>query len=262
MTTTDANGLVVFSGTDLVAPLHSSVLNVMTAGISAAITNLNAPATITTFASSGTWTKPARLVAIHVRLVGGGGAGGGAVATTSTQVSCGGGGGGGAYSECWFAASSLPSTVSVVVGTGGVGAAGAVGGDGLDTSFGTFLTAGGGGGGQISAATTTATNVGGGSGGAAGTATTPSGGTLRLGGGNGTRGFAFAAGVVALPGMGAYTQLGAGQTNVGQNGATPVTPGAGGGGGGGSANTFSQAARTGGNGGGGVVIIEHFYGNV
>lgn len=261
MATTDPNGLVVLQGTDIVTPLHA-VINTVTASISAAINNIDTAPTLRVYSANATWTKPAHLLAIRVRMTGGGGAGGGAGVTVAAQMSAGGGGGAGASSEAWFLASSLAPTVSVTCGTGGVGATGAVGGNGNDTSFGTLLTAPGGTGGSFVGSAAGSTNVSGGAGGTVGTVSGASGDSFRLAGQPGGRAWFFPSSGIVDTSEGGSNALGTGAAQVSWN-TTGMAGGVGGGGGGGALNLVSQAtARAGGAGGVGVVIIEEFYGAV
>ncbi len=85
------------------------------------------------FSSSGTFTVPAGVFNIFVRVWGAGGAGG----TSSDGNYPGGGGGGGGYGEGIYAVTPGAS-ISVTIGAGGVG------GPGGSTSVGTLLTATGG----------------------------------------------------------------------------------------------------------------------
>lgn len=100
---------------------------------------LYAPASIQTFTSSGTWTKPAvgRLAIVEAW----GGGGGGNSQTNDTA-----GGSGGEYVTYSFPLSALGDTETVMVGAGGVGssAGGNSGSDGGISSFGSHLTARGG----------------------------------------------------------------------------------------------------------------------
>lgn len=90
------------------------------------------------FTASGSFTVPAGVYRLHVRLVGGGGAGGGA-----TGTSFGSGGGAGGYAEGW--ANVIPGQViPVTVGSAGIGVLGENGGGGGTSSFGTFGSATGG----------------------------------------------------------------------------------------------------------------------
>lgn len=88
--------------------------------------------TMVTFIASGTWTKPAGLRAIRVRLVGGGGGSDGAYS-----------GAGGGYSEKFIQAASLGATETVTVGAGGNN----LGSAGTSSSFGAHCSATGGAGG-------------------------------------------------------------------------------------------------------------------
>lgn len=89
------------------------------------------PASMQVFSSSGTWTKPANIRRILVRLVGAGGGGSGH----------GEGGGAGGYAEKIIDVSSI-SSVSVTVGVGGNGTFYAnAGAGGTSTSFGSYLSA-------------------------------------------------------------------------------------------------------------------------
>lgn len=87
-----------------------------------------------TFSTSGTWTRPAGVTKIRVRLVGAGGGGLSAAGTGGWSS----GGSSGGYSEKWIDVSAIAS-VSVTVGS-----AGAVGSTGGTTSFGTHCSATGG----------------------------------------------------------------------------------------------------------------------
>lgn len=212
------------------------------------------------FLASGTWTKPAHLLGIRVRVLGAGGAGGGSAATGAGQMSCGAGGGAGAYSEAYFDASALGSTVTVTVGTGGVAVTGADGGAGGASSFGAFLTAGGGGGGTTAAATTSNAGITPGAAGAQGTVSGSSGSAFRASGVVGNRSFMFpSAPQSGMAGNGASNVFGGGGASSGFNN-VGAGGGVGGGGGGGTVNFASQAtARAGGAGGNGLVLVENFY---
>ena len=69
-------------------------------------------ATVQTFTSSGTWTKPSTGTVANVYMWGGGGGGGG-------NSNMNGGGGGGGYAEYNIPLTDLGNTVSVTVGSGG-----------------------------------------------------------------------------------------------------------------------------------------------
>jgi hypothetical protein len=113
--------------------------------------------TVLTFTSTGTcnWTAPDGVITLDTLLVVGGGGGGAGVYTSVLDSGGGGGGGGGAY----LASSvSIPSSVTIQVGTGGTGGgfsatnSGNNGARGSSSAFGT-ITAGGGGGGGCEDAT-------------------------------------------------------------------------------------------------------------
>lgn len=167
------------------------------------------------FNSSGTWTKPSggQTMAI-IECIGGGGGGGG---------SKGGGGGGGGYARLLVALSSLGSTVSVTVGSGGT-----AGGPGGTSSFGTWLHAYGGGAGYP--------NSSGGGGGGGGSLATGSNGGSSNGG----------AGAVV-------NTIAGGAGGSASNGGDTAYDAAGGGGGAGnvSANAYHGGSATWGGGGGG-----------
>ena len=92
------------------------------------------------FTASGTWTKPGSGTLALVECWGAGGSGG-----RQSGINKGWGGGGGAYVAKWIPMSSLPSNVTVTIGTGGVGvSANGCGNPGGNTTFGALLTAYGG----------------------------------------------------------------------------------------------------------------------
>ena len=92
---------------------------------------------ISTFTSSGSYTKPADIKSIKVTVIGGGGGG----LSSSTAPRAGGGGGGASFKT--ILASSLSATTAVTVGAGGSGTGGT-------SSFGAFLSATGGSAGSAS----------------------------------------------------------------------------------------------------------------
>ncbi|HLG91193.1 MAG TPA: hypothetical protein VI336_03500, partial [Candidatus Saccharimonadales bacterium] len=105
-------------------------------------------ATITVFASSGTWTKSnySGLAFTYVITTGGGGGGGsagGAAGDTTTEHAAGGGGAGGTTLEM-IPASTLGTTETVTVGTGGGGgSSGGNGSNGNSSCFGGSASCGG-----------------------------------------------------------------------------------------------------------------------
>ncbi len=141
---------------DQVISITGAGTNVVT-GAYPSFTITDKSTTTQTFTSSGTYTKPAGAKSVYVRVIGaGGGGGGGSRFATSTFTPGGGGGNGGGISEYTFHADDVPSSVSVIVGTGGGGGAGATSNDtegttgttGGVSNFGTLLYAEGGLGGK------------------------------------------------------------------------------------------------------------------
>ncbi|EMA9428621.1 hypothetical protein U6C03_004236, partial [Yersinia enterocolitica] len=104
-----------------------------------------------TFAATGTYTPTAGTAYIEVEAVGGGGASGAVSATSASQNAIAATGSPGAYAKVLY--TSVPSTASVVIGSGGIGAfsSGQTGGS---TTFGSILTCPGGPGSIIGAAHT------------------------------------------------------------------------------------------------------------
>lgn len=186
--------------------------------------------------------------AIRVRVQGAGGGGGSAHAATSGQSSAGQGGGGGGYAESFITdLDSLPSSVPITIGAGGV-----PGGTGGSSSFGDITVATGGGGGWTKPNTPYAMYVPGGPGGI-GTA-----GDLLISGGGGGCGSAHA--TLCTGGSGGSSQLGGGGqsrgTGAGSGGETGSNGGLYGGGGSGASANSGSTARTGGTGAPGIVILE------
>lgn len=190
------------------------------------------------FTGSGTWTKPSNYTAtskVLVQLWGGGGSGG------FDATPGGAGGGGGGYSEALFDLSDLGATETVTIGDGGAAVTGAADGNpGVNSTFGSLLTAyaGGAGGGN-------GVTPGGGGG----------GGLFSLGGdGAGT---AAGAGGTPIAGTAGSSSAGGDSTFGGGGGAHDVNDNGGlsvwGGGGGGAGGAGSDGGKSfyGGGGGGG-----------
>ncbi|EPB8107265.1 hypothetical protein ACRSR6_003702 [Yersinia enterocolitica] len=104
-----------------------------------------------TFTSTGTYTPTAGTAYIEVEAVGGGGASGAVSATSASQNAIAATGSPGAYAKVLY--TSVPSTASVVIGSGGIGALSS-GQTGGSTTFGSILTCPGGPGSIIGAAHT------------------------------------------------------------------------------------------------------------
>ncbi len=183
------------------------------------------------FTGSTTWTAPAGVSLLKVRLCGGGGGGG-----AGTAASCGGGGGAGGYAEGVF---PVTPGQSIPVAVAGGGAPGATGGT---SSFGGLISATGGGGGG--SATGFANGGGPGSG---------SGGAINLAGGYGSDGNGGAASPFVFAGNGGTSYFGGGGRAASASGVAEQNGLASGSGGGG-------CYSIGGNGGwgaNGIVIVEY-----
>lgn len=187
-------------------------------GWDAVFSSVGIPNNIQVFTASGTWTRPAGVDTVHVKVVGGGaggGAGGGSSAANATGGS-GGGGGAGGYSEGLIA---VTGNAAVTIGAGG--AAGAGGGTSSFAGSTTIQATGGsagGSGGNRSGSTP-------GIGGTGGTGGVGSGGTLNLSGGSGAdgaTGYTSGAGSVeGRGGLGGSTLYGSfGAKGSGGNGST------------------------------------------
>jgi hypothetical protein len=215
---------------------------------------ISAGPTVVRFTSSGTFSKATYPWATRVKVMvqGAGGAGGGATTTGGSQSSCGGGGAGGGYAESWLDVSSLASSETVTVGTGGASSSGAAGGNGTNTSFGSLVSATGGLGGAIMGASGTLASINGG-----GSSSQTVVGDLASKGGAGEWGTRISA-TSCIAGHGGDSQLGKSErvaaTGVGADGADGQPYGAGGTGGRNGQN--AGAARPGGDGADGIVIVE------
>jgi hypothetical protein len=185
-----------------------------------------------------TWTKPTGLSHIEVEVQGGGGGAQGSDSTTGTDLTAGGGSGG--YAKELIVASSLSSTETVQVGSGGIGtdssgtpdAAPDAAKAGGTSAFGSHVSAAGG--------SPSSANQGG-AGGAA------SGGDINIDGGRSES----IAGSSGQPGKGADSVLGRGGVNLSN---TPQPASGYGAGGAGAADN-----NRGGEGGEGIVIVTEYY---
>lgn len=202
--------------------------------------------------STGDYTPSEGTQVIIVEAIGGGGAGGGALANaTTTYRSSGSGGGAGGYAKSKINIADLTSTVSVIVGAGGLGVISSTGGTGGSTVFGSYITCSGGSGGFRSGPSAGSFNTGKPNGGSAN-----GGNILNIPGGKGADGFAIA-GAFASPGLGGSSVLGMGGTD-GFNTTVPDASGLGSGGGGASTGEGHTTSYAGGNGASGAIIITEF----
>lgn len=189
--------------------------------------------------------------AARVRLVGGGGGGGGAAITSGTQISLGSGGGGGAYAESFLLDASIPASLTITVGAGGLGGVGVAGSAGGTSSFGALVSANGGGAGSTSTSTG-AISVAGGAGGVTAT------GQLLIPGSDGNNARSESIATATETPNGGASMFGSGRvgpsTLAGLNGNPGRNYGSGGSG---AVNDDTEAsARTGGDGSGGLVVVE------
>ena len=194
---------------------------------------------------AGTYTPPAGVTALWIRMVGGGGGGGGASSGLAVNAR-GAGGGGGGYLEKFL--TPLAASYSYSVGTGGTGGPDSAnnGTAGNDTTFGA-LTAKGGNGGLSSSVTADGGNAGA-AGGVAGT-----GGDLIAQGFDGLFSYKNSGRLEGAKGAG--SAFGAGGRAVYANAAGNPGLGFGAGGGGSISQNNSQA---GGNGANGTIIVFEF----
>jgi hypothetical protein len=193
---------------------------------------------LTTFTSSGTWTKPAGLKAVKVTVIGAGG-NGGAANSAPEAASAGGNGGGGGGAIEYLDAPAIPGPVTVTVGTA----------PSKTSSFGPFVSATGGtnGAGSPSGGIVNATAAGGvGSGGQIDTQGEDGRGANGQGFGftSGGSAFGFASGVPNASGSpGGVTGANGRLYGGGALGGIGV----------------SSVPRGGGTGAAGIVIVEEFY---
>jgi hypothetical protein len=205
------------------------------------------------FTANGTYTKPANLKAVWVRVIGGGGAGGASGTTGVGTGSAGAGGGGGEYAEAIIPAATLAATVAVTCGAAGAVSAGAGGA----SSFGAHVIANGGSGGATCGVASGVVAAGG----AGGTGGAGSFGTIfRRNGQAGDMG--RVQGGEPIPSRGGNSGLAYG---AGAQQASSINAVAGqggqpfGGGGGGGTCRPSQSAQNGGAGAtGGVIVVNLF----
>lgn len=193
----------------------------------------------TVFTASGSFTVPAGVYRLHVRLVGGGGAGGG-----STGTSFGSGGGAGGYVEGWVSVAP-GQVIPVTVGSAGQGVLGANGDGGGTSSFGTFGHATGGSGGVTSSVTAPTNPAAGGFGGGGFWYSAP---CFTCGGGSGQDCYPDTA-----SGIGGSSAFGGGGRSSLASGpdADAHAYGAGGG------ASYGTVSSRGGHGGQGLVIVEY-----
>lgn len=159
-----ANNVLLGNGTSaLQAVAPGTAGNALVSNGTSWVSQAVSAASVQTFSSSGTWTKPTGANFVLVEVWGAGGGGGRPTAGATNPA--GGGGGGGAYNYDIFLASSLNSTEPVVIGAGGAG--------GSSDGFG-----------GVNGGTTSFSNIIYGYGGAAGTGNV-TGASMQTGGGGG-----------------------------------------------------------------------------
>lgn len=196
---------------------------------------------VSTYTSSGTWSKPTGCTAVIVVTVAAGGGGGGGTSSAGEAVA--GSGGGAGSHQYHFITAGLSATESVVVGSGGAGGISGTsynGSNGGASSFGAFTDAGGATGG---AAMATGTSVAISSGGATGAQGSNPTYQIYGGGGNdGDYGIRLS-GTVAVGGKGGASILGGGGNEYSY------------GSGGDGRAAVNGASTNGYNGTGGIVIV-------
>lgn len=180
-------GTVTSSGT---ITLSNAGVTSLTAGTGISVSGSTGAVTIAstasgpniqTFTSSGTWTKPSGASLVLIRIFGGGGGGGGGLSSYASPGTGGTGGGGGACVNILVRASTLGSSETITIGSGGsAGGPGSGGGNGGNTTFGSIFTAygGGGGGSAVTGSSGVSGGAGGGFGGAGSSATSGTGSSV------------------------------------------------------------------------------------
>lgn len=195
---------------------------------------------------AGTWTVPAGVTAIRLRMNGGGGGGGGCY-TAGSFPAAGSGGGGGEYAEAVLA-TTPGQALAYSVGLGGSGGLGSstptAGATGNSTTFGGLLSALGGGAGSAGLNGIVGSSGAGGTGG--------SGAGVRRSGRGGGYGIQLTGGIQGGQG-GDSPFAGPGTSpNVNSNGTSGNGPGGGGAGGAATSNALSGNGAGGSNGGTGA----------
>lgn len=211
-------------------------LTKVTGDMTSGIADESGLASVQTFTSSGTWTRPTGITKVIVEVQGAGGAGG-----SSGAAYNGAGAGGGGYAKKFLDVSSI-STSTITVGSGGTGSTSSNGSSGGDSSWAdgtnTITGSGGAGGGQGSSGSW-------GTGGSGGSATN---GDLNISGKNG----------VPTDATGGSSFLGfGGDSTTGANNSQKAGQLYGGGGQGGL-NTADSTSRAGASGANGIVIVLEY----
>lgn len=243
----DANGSAVIYGWGAYTLLvEDSLGNIISSSLT-----FGGPLTQTfvvfTTPGNSTWTVPTGVYSLYVEAVGGGGCASACLATSATSNISGGGGGAGGFASGQYAVTPgqvITYTVGAGAGTGGEG-------NGLTTTFGTFITCTGGSGTNFSSTGTSIGGVGG----------TGSGGTIRnQTGGSGTDGSHIpASGGAPYIGSGNGGASAYGQGGTAVNGAAGHVGTAPGSGGGGAMDVnLTSTLLAGGGGANGQIIIGYW----